>query len=51
MWRWFLQLAAASHLLTSSDWQKALLVAGRELGAFLKTTSPVKSLLFLMCGC
>lgn len=26
-------------------------MAGREPGAFLKTASPVKSLLFVMCGC
>lgn len=31
--------------------QKAPLVAGQEPGAFLKTTSPVKSLLFLIRGC
>lgn len=31
--------------------QEAPLVAGQEPGAFLKTTSPVKSFLFLMCGC
>lgn len=32
-------------------WQEAPLMAGWEPGAFLKTAFPVKSLLFLICGC
>lgn len=51
-WRWYpsgwQQHPACSPAVAAAQ---APLVAGWELGAFLKTAFPVKSLLFLICGC
>ena len=51
-WRWF-PPAGSSIPPARRQWlrQEAPLMVRQEPGAFLKTTSPVKSLLFLICGC